>query len=132
MATSFQDKKNGDMSSSSVHTLKTADQRHYKRAQVVLSGCLIDNEVETLDCAVIDLSLNGARVCLDSSLEGKEIVLLRLARSTDLHVEVVWQDDTSLGLRFTDDPRDVATILDGLLPEDCLAPSSGLHVLKEV
>lgn len=116
---------------SRVHSLKTEDQRHYKRAKVVLSGCLI-NEVETLDCAVIDLSINGARVCLDQGLEGKEVVKLRLARSTDLEVTVVWQEEGTLGLQFTEDPRDVANILDGLLPEDCLDASTGLRLLKEV
>ena len=115
---------------SKLHSLKTPDQRHYKRAQVVLSGCLI-NEVETLDCAVIDLSINGARVCLDEALDGKDVVKLRLARSTDLEVTVVWQEEGTLGLQFTEDPRDVANILDGLLPEDCLDASSGLRLLKE-
>ena len=119
------------MTNSTVHTLKTADQRHYKRAQVVLSGCLI-NEVETLDCAVIDLSINGARVCLDASTDGKDVVKLRLARSTDLDVKVIWQEDGMLGLQFIDDPRDVANILDGLLPEDCLDSSSGLRILKKI
>lgn len=119
------------MTDSKVHSLKTDDQRHYKRAKVVLSGCLI-NEVETLDCAVIDLSINGARVCLDEALDGKKVVKLRLARSTDLEVTVVWQEDGVLGLEFTEDPRDVANILDGLLPEDCLDASSGLRLLKEV
>ncbi len=119
------------MTDSRLHSLKTPDQRHYKRAQVVLSGCLI-NEVETLDCAVIDLSINGARVCLDDALDGKEVVKLRLARSTDLEVKVVWQEEGALGLQFTEDPRDVANILDGLLPEDCLDASSGLRLLKEV
>ncbi|WP_282607092.1 PilZ domain-containing protein [Pelagibius sp. Alg239-R121] len=118
------------LTNSTVHSLKTPDQRHYKRAQVVLSGCLI-NEIATLDCAVIDLSINGARVCLDDAPDDKQIIKLRLARSTDLNVEVVWQEDGILGLQFTDDPCDVANILDGLLPEDCLDSSSGLRLLKK-
>ncbi len=116
---------------STVQSQDVTDQRQYKRAQVVLSGCLI-NEVETLDCAVIDLSITGARVCLDANLEGKEIVKLRLARSTDLDVEVVWQEDGVMGLSFTADPRDVANVLDGLLPEECLDSSGGLKSLREV
>lgn len=115
-----------------VQSQAASDQRQYKRAQVVLSGCLI-NEAETLDCAVIDLSITGARVCLDGTTEGKDVVKLRLARSTDLDVEVVWQDDGVWGLRFTDDPRDVANVLDGLLPEECLDVTKGPQTnLKEV
>lgn len=114
-----------------VHTQEASDQRQYKRAQVVLSGCLI-NGAETLDCAVIDLSISGARVCLDGHPEGKDVIKLRLARSTDLDVEVVWQDEGVWGLRFTDDPRDVANVLDGLLPEECLDATKAAPVLKEV
>ncbi|TQV83866.1 PilZ domain-containing protein [Denitrobaculum tricleocarpae] len=130
-AMSFYGEEVMNVMKTTVHSQDVAEQRQYKRAQVVLSGCLI-NEIETLDCAVIDLSITGARVCLDGAPEGKEVVKLRLARSTDLDVEVVWQEDGVWGLRFTDDPRDVANVLDGLLPEECLDATSVVRNLKEV
>ncbi len=105
--------------------LEKDERRVYARAVKFISGCvLVDDEV--LNCMVIDLSVNGARLLFDRPLPDFEQATvrlafkLRLANPVDLTMRVAWRDSMMVGVTFLDDPRDVAVALEPLLPKECL------------
>lgn len=101
------------------------ENRAYARASVVVSG-VVENAKETkIDCVLIDLSANGAKIKLlqnaaDQSISSYSITKLTLTGSVEFPVEVAWSDGDFTGLRFLDPPAKVAGVLVGLLPDDCL------------
>ena len=105
--------------------LDNDDRRSYARAVKFISGCLLF-EGRTLDCLVIDLSINGARLLFDQPLPDFETAAvrlslkLRMATPLDLPIRVAWRDSLLLGVQFLADPQEVATGLENLLPDECL------------
>ena len=107
-------------------TLEQDERRTYARAVKFISGCVLVDE-EILNCMVIDLSVNGARLLFDRPLPDFEEATvrfsfkLRLASPVDLAMKVAWRDSMMLGVTFLDDPHDVAVAMESLLPKECLS-----------
>ena len=68
------------------------------------------------DCVVVDLSLGGARLHYSEPVSKGEQVTLVLERIGSLEAEVVWQEERSIGLRFTDEPQRISELIGGRLP----------------
>ena len=68
------------------------------------------------DCVVVDLSLGGARLHYSEPVSKGEHVVLVLERIGNLNAEVVWHEERSIGLRFTDDSQHIVQLLGGRLP----------------
>ncbi len=103
------------------------ERRSYKRAPGMLSGCLsYGDEGRLANCVLLDISATGAKVEFDETPGDGEGINLRLgqrlkiAAAIDFPVEVVWQDGPVVGLRFLNDPYEVAGALEGLLPPECV------------
>ncbi len=103
------------------------ERRSYKRALGMLSGCLsYGDDGRLTDCVVLDISASGAKVKFDKTPgdgEGVNLGLgqrLKIAAAIDFPVEVVWQDGSVVGLRFLNDPYEVAGALEELLPLECV------------
>ncbi len=101
------------------------ERRSYKRAQKMLSGCFsYGDDGRLADCVILDISSGGAKVKFDSPLDDAEGVnlsfgqRLKIATAIDFPVEVVWQDGSVAGLRFLNDPYEVAGALEELLPPE--------------
>ena len=96
------------------------DRRTAKRGQGMLSACLIcGDDGQVADCVLLNISAIGAKV---SSSDGEHIDLtsgqrLMIAPFIDFPVEVIWQDGPVVGLRFLNDPQEVAAVLKERLPE---------------
>lgn len=105
--------------------LEKDERRTYARVVKFISGCVLVDGV-ALNCMVIDLSVNGARLLFDRPLPDFEeatvrlALKLRLANPVDLAMRVAWRDSMLLGVTFLDDPGDVAVALEPLLPKECL------------
>ena len=118
----------------------SVDQRRYRRLDTLLSACLVDSSMRH-DCAVLDLSVSGARLQFDrppevvehkppgevSDSSGRRIHLrlaskLSFAGLVELPIEAVWHKDAVLGVRFLAEPTEIAKAFEGLLPGDCLVP----------
>ncbi len=104
-----------------------SERRAYKRAIKMLSGCLVCGEDgKTVDCAILDLSVGGAKIKVDQVPgDGEDINLrlgqrLKIAAAVDFPVEIVWQDGAFVGVRFLKDHYEVARTLEELLPAECL------------
>ncbi len=103
------------------------ERRSYKRAPGMLTGCLsYSADGRLTDCVLLDISARGAKVKLDKIPGDGEAVNLRLGQrlkigaAIDLPVKVVWQDGPVVGLRFLNDPYEVAGALQELLPPECV------------
>lgn len=101
------------------------DRRSHKRAPGRLSSCLsYGDDGRSADCVLLDLSASGAKVRFDPAHGDVETVnlkagrRLKIATASDFPVEVVWQDGPIVGLRFLNDPREVADALEAFLPPE--------------
>lgn len=98
---------------------KTVRKRVLWKARIDIAG-------KTHDCAVVDLSLGGARLHLAEPVANGTHVRLILDRFGAFRAEVVWQRDRGIGLRFIDDPQRIADLLGTRLPlERSQAAASG-------
>ena len=88
---------------------KTVRKRVLWKARIEIAGV-------THACAVVDLSLGGARLHLAEPVESGTKVRLILDRFGAFRGEVVWQRDRGIGLRFTDDPQRIADLIGARLP----------------
>lgn len=100
------------------------DRRSEKRGPGMLSACLIcGDDGQVANCLLLDVSAMGAKVKFDKrSGYGEHVNLssalrLTIAAFVDFPVEVIWQDDRTVGLRFLSDPQQVAAVLKEFLPE---------------
>jgi hypothetical protein len=90
-------------------------QRRYKRANVLWPATLLADG-ERFDCIILDLSANGARLRVAGSTEALKGLVLEAPRFGSLMGDVAWRRETELGLRFNDDPEEVAALLGDMLP----------------
>jgi len=88
---------------------KTVRKRVLWKARIEIAGV-------THACAVVDLSLGGARLHLAEPVESGTTVRLILDRFGGFSAEVVWQRDRGIGLRFTDDPQRIAELIGARIP----------------
>src|SRR3990172_3436129 len=79
------------------------DRRRHKRAHVLFNGRLISGD-RSAQGVLLDVPAGGARIRLSEPLEAGSAITLRLARSLDFHVEVVWRNEQTIGLRFREKP----------------------------
>ena len=96
------------------------DRRAFKRAYVVVSGQVSDDGEKCLDCVVLDLSANGAKIRFEEPVMSDQIFKITLAGAVEFDVEVVWTNGVFAGLKFLDSPAKVASVLAGVLPDGCL------------
>ncbi len=101
---------------------KSGDERRiFPRAEVILIGSM-DGDSDKKDCAVMDISLTGAKLVLDEALGDRTIETIRFSQTSALNVSIAWKKDNSVGINFTDDPHDIANVLELLIPESCFEP----------
>jgi len=82
----------------------------------VLWAAQLEVSSKRYDCIVVDLSLGGARLHFPEAISKGQKAVLVLDRIGKLGGEVMWQQERSIGIRFTDDPQRVAQLIGGRLP----------------
>jgi hypothetical protein len=97
------------------------ENRKYHRSTVLWPATLICRNT-MYDCVIFNISANGAKVILKAPLEGVTSAILSCPRFGDLEAEIVWRNQSSIGLRFGAPPEDVARALGDTLP---LLPQGG-------
>jgi PilZ domain len=91
-------------------------QRRYKRAKVLWPATLVA-DAEHLDCIILDLSANGARIRVAGGVPMPiSEVVLEIPRFGAFSATAAWNSETELGLRFAEDPIRVAELLGDTLP----------------
>ena len=103
------------MSESAERVAGTIENRKYHRSTVLWPATLVCRNMP-LDCVIFNISANGAKVIVKSALEGVTAVILSCPRFGDLAADIVWRNQSSIGLRFVAPPEDVAKALGVTLP----------------
>lgn len=92
-----------------------AEHRKFKR-KPVLWPAKLDTPGGRHDCITLDLSLGGAKLRVADQIALEPPVTLLFEPCGALRGEVVWVDERSIGMRFTDAPAHIARVLSGKLP----------------
>ena len=78
------------------------------QGKMVLWAATIEIEGHSVECAIINISNQGATVCLAQPLPCGTSILLQSTRLGTLRAETLWQEGNRIEVRFTDDPDKVA------------------------
>ena len=97
--------------------VEQTERRRYQRAHVLFSGSLVSGQ-NSARSVLLNVSATGANVRLAEDFDPSSAVTLRIARSIDLHVKVVWREKDRIGLAFRDAPPTISSILAGILPQE--------------
>lgn len=79
------------------------DRRKFVRASVMWTAKLRLRK-QTIDCVVLNISEDGAKIRLESIPDDISPVTLHIDRIGDLPGEVVWQEGTMMGISFHESP----------------------------
>jgi hypothetical protein len=92
-----------------------SDRRQHKR-KPVLWAARIETREGPCECIILDLSLGGAKVRSPASVVKEQMVTLVIDRFGALNAQVIWARSGKLGLRFVDQPDQIAHVLGATLP----------------
>ncbi len=96
------------------------DRRLFARSHVVLKGRLRGG-IEEQDCVLLDLSASGAMVRLSDPSPSPAHVTVTSEHFGELRGRVIWQMHNVVGLRFADQPQQVARTIGAVAPHLRLA-----------
>ncbi len=91
------------------------EQRHYPRSSVLWSG-QISTGGRSADCRILNISARGVKIRLLEPFEPASVVSLRIDRFGVFPGDVLWRYEDFLGIRFRDDPGDIAEIFGDAAP----------------
>jgi hypothetical protein len=86
---------------------QAAERRRFKRSTTVLTGTLFCRD-EIVDCVVMNISANGAKIKLKQAPAMGETVTLLVNRYGVFTGAIAWRADESVGIQFDEDPKRVA------------------------
>lgn len=100
-------------------TANLVEHRKFPRTDVAWSG-MLETDGETLDCTVLNLSANGARIVLNNPVTGNSWAgVLSIPSLGAFRAKVAWstpKGSNEIGLTFEDPPAAVALVLAEVLP----------------
>ena len=94
---------------------RTPERRRAVRKRVLWSG-QVEADQHLLDCAILDVSLQGARVRLDGGALPQTPFAINVSRFGTFQAEVVWIQERTAGLRFLESVDRVADTIGRQLP----------------
>ena len=98
-------------------TADPADRQKHPRYQTFCPGKLYTGG-RIVDCEVINISVDGAKVRLAQEIEVASQARLRIEGIGEFTGRIAWRDGQFLGIEFPDELRDVARIVADILNED--------------
>ena len=93
---------------------KIVDRQKLPRHSTFCSGKLIFGG-EEVDCAVLNVSVGGAKIRLDQPIETDAQVRVRIGRVGELTGRVAWRNGTTLGVEFLNELTELARIVEDVL-----------------
>jgi len=96
---------------------KRQSMRRHPRSAVFWSG-EVQAGRESLDCIVLNMSPGGAKLkLLGRFVSDGSPVVLHIDRMGGYAAEIIWSEGDTMGLRFLNDPREVAADIEQALPK---------------
>ena len=82
-------------------TIHSVDQRFSKRIRALRNGTISYNHgTTTMDCSILDISAEGARLRPQNALRVPGSFRLRLSPTLTIGCEVVYRDQSHIGVSF--------------------------------
>ena len=91
------------------------ERRSSVRKNVLWAGQL-DANARKLDCTILDVSLDGARIRLDEEVPSRGPFTIACDRFGTFHAEVSWEGGGVAGLRFLEPQTRIAETIGRLVP----------------
>ena len=91
------------------------ERRHAPRTSVLWSGKL-HSAGQMVDCSVLNVSARGAQIRCEKPCEFGLNVILYIDGRGELAGTLLWQNGTTLGIAFQNDPGHIARVLGETLP----------------
>ncbi|MEM7168940.1 MAG: PilZ domain-containing protein [Pseudomonadota bacterium] len=110
-----------------------ADRRGFKRASLLLTADVSQDPCQSTGsepAIVMDLSATGAKLRRGDALGTGATVTLSLAGRIFFEAMVIWEKGPFSGLKFMHGADEIAHVLAGLLPNDCLTPAKTQHPIE--
>jgi hypothetical protein len=98
------------------------ERRRHARSAVTWVGWLERASGDMIECGVVDLSVGGAKVVLETPLAAGERVVFKSPRFEGIAARIAWCEDGVVGLQFLDGAERVMRLLGGKDGE-ALAPA---------
>jgi CheY-like chemotaxis protein len=95
------------------HTSRAKERRRSSRHAVVWSGQVEVSNGIRIDCAVLDISAEGAKIILTHAIPAGEQVVFRAPRFDPMIAQLAWAEGPTAGLRFLDGLDHVLKALGG-------------------
>ena len=105
--------RTGSTTASEIGPTVRQERRRYPRQQVIWSGTMRTGDGTHLECAVLDLSAEGARVISSRPLLCCQRISFVTPRFEPIAAEVVWTEGSRAGLRFLEGMDRVLRVLSG-------------------
>ena len=96
------------------HAKSPAERRDEAREALVWAALLV-TEAGSFPCTIVDISRHGAKLQLAAPILSRQPVELIIEALGSLGVELAWQLDDAMGVRFTAPPAQVAATFAGVL-----------------
>jgi len=93
----------------------TGERRRTIRKHVLWAGQLSAN-ARQLDCAILDVSLGGARIRVNEEVPARGPIAIACDRFGTFHAEVIWEKNHVAGLRFLESHARVAETIGHQVP----------------
>lgn len=82
----------------------------------ILLKAMVSVDSELIECVIFDISSGGSKVQLKGTevhLEGDQVkfIVLNIPGFGDFEGEIVWTDDEYIGIKFHDDHKTVAKLI---------------------
>lgn len=91
------------------------ERRSAARTSVLWSGKLL-SAGQVMNCRVLNISAKGAQLRTEKPFECGLEVILSIDRYGEFSGKLVWQDGANLGIKFHDNPDNIARVLGEALP----------------
>jgi hypothetical protein len=91
------------------------ENRQYARTSVLWSG-MLHAGARGVPCRVHNISPHGAKVRLLEPIDRITRISVKIERFGEFPADVVWQKGDFIGIKFRDDPADIAQIFGDALP----------------
>ena len=89
------------------------NRREHERREILTKAKILDGQ-DWHDCLIINISVRGAKIRIESQfLQGGE-VRLQIGNFGDFGGVIAWHNAREIGITFTDDPLEMADVVMGL------------------
>ena len=87
--------------------------RKHERRQILFDARIMEDG-QWQDCRILNMSAGGAKLLVSCNINHGATVSLEVGNFGQFSGTVVWKDSEEIGIKFSNDPTEIAEVLMGL------------------